>query len=117
MKKDQKKWQERGKTLEEDTERGQETDMMTEDKEMKVKAQGDTGAEIIVRGMRAAAEEVGEGDQEMVAQVQEVRTTTEEEATMVEEEEELAMERNENSAQRPKVMGGLLQAYPWLGKA
>ena len=89
--------------------------MMIEDKEMKVEAQRDTGAETIVRGVRAAAEEVEEGDQEMEVQVQEVRITTEEEATTVEEEENLAMGRNENSAQRPKVMGGLLQAYPWLG--
>ena len=82
--------------------------MMIEDKEMKVKVQGDTGAEIIVRGVRAAAEEAEGGDQEMEAQAQEVKTITEEEAAMAGEAVGPAMGRSENSAQRPKVMGGLL---------
>ena len=56
---------------------------------------------------RVAAEEEGE-NLGTEAQAQEVRVTVEEEVLITTEAVGPAMERNENSAQRPKVMGGLL---------
>ena len=56
---------------------------------------------------RIIAEEERENlDTEVLAQ--EVRVTVEEEELTITEAVGPAMERNENSAQRPKVMGGLL---------
>ena len=82
--------------------------MMIEDKEMKVKVQRDTGAETTAQGVKATVEEVEEGGQEIEARAQEVGTVAEEEAAMIGEAVGPAMGRNEKSAQRPKVMGGLL---------
>ena len=82
--------------------------MMKEDKELKVKAQGDIEAETTAQGVRATVEEVEEGGQEIEARVQEVETAAEEGAAMTGEAVGPAMGRNEKSAQRPKVMGGLL---------
>ena len=82
--------------------------MGREDREMKVKAQEDIEVETIVQEKEAAVEEEDGEDQGIEAQAQEVVTAAEEEENMVGEAVEPAMGKNENSAQRPKVMGGLL---------
>ena len=82
--------------------------MGREDREMKVKAQEDIEVGTIVQEKEAAAEEEDGEDQGIEAQAQGVVAAAEEEEDMVGEAVEPAMGKNENSAQRPKVMGGLL---------
>ena len=82
--------------------------MMTGDREKRVKAQGGTEAETIAQEVRAAVEEEEGGGQGTEAQVQGVEAAAEEEEATAGEEVGPAMGKNEKSAQRPKVMGGLL---------
>ena len=80
-----------------------------------MKVQEDTEVGTIVQEMRAAVEEEEVGGQEIEAQAQEVEAAVEGEVATTEEAVEPAMGKDEKFAQRPKVMGGLLQATPWLG--
>ena len=82
--------------------------MMTGDKEKKVKVQEDTEAGTTAQGMKAAVEEEGGGGQGTEVQAKGVEAAAEGEAVMAGEAVGPAMGRNEKSAQRPKVMGGLL---------
>ena len=100
--------QERGKNIEEGIEKNQGIDMMTGDKEKKVKVQEDTEAGTTAQGVKAAVEEGGGGGQGTEVQAQGVEAAAEGEAVMAGEAVGPAMGINEKSAQRPKVMGGLL---------
>ena len=80
---------------------------MTGDKEKKMKAQEDTEAGTTAQEVNTAVEEEGGGGQGTEAQAKGVEAAAEEEAVMAGEAVGPAMGRNEKSAQRPKVMGGL----------
>ena len=81
---------------------------MTGDKEKKMKAQEDTEAGTTAQEVNTAVEEEGGGGQVTGAQAHGVEAVEEAEAVMAGEVVGPAMGRNEKSAQRPKVMGGLL---------
>ena len=82
--------------------------MVTEDRGKRVRVQGDTEAGTIAQEVRAAVEEEEEGGQGRGAQVQGAEAAAEEEAVITEEAVGPAMGTDEEFAQRPRVMGGLL---------
>ena len=82
--------------------------MMTEDREKRVKVQGDTEAGTTAQEVRAAVEEEEGGGRGREAQAQGAEAAAEGEGAITGEAVGPAMGRNEEFAQRPRVMGGLL---------